>query len=58
MEKEKIFSEKGRDMTKTYLELAAELSPSERDRFIDLMEGTLFALRCSRKSNKARKENI
>jgi chromosome condensin MukBEF complex kleisin-like MukF subunit len=53
MEKEKIFSEKGRDMTKTYLELAAELSPSERDRFIDMMEGTLFALRCSRKKEKA-----
>lgn len=48
MEQEKIFSAQGRDMTEKYLELAAVLEPAERDRFIDLMDGTIFAIRCQR----------
>jgi len=48
MEHQKIFSAKGRDMTEKYFELAAELEPAERDRFIDIMDGTLFAIRCKR----------
>ena len=48
MEQEKIFSAKGRDMTEKYFELAAELEPAERDRFIDFMEGATLAIRCKR----------
>lgn len=48
MNQEKIFSAQGRDMTEKYFELAAELEPAERDRFIDFMEGAKLAIRCKR----------
>ena len=56
MNQEKIFSAKGRDMTEKYFELAAELEPAERDRFIDIMDGTLFAIRCKRDKENTKKE--
>ena len=53
---EKYLSETGRDMTKTYLELAAELELKDRDRFIDLMDGAIFSIRCSRKIKQENKD--